>query len=458
MIKSKKIAFVSLGCPKALVDSEKIITKLRALGYQIVDDFKIANLVIVNTCGFINDAIAESLEHIKTAIQKNGKVIVTGCLGAKKEIILGKFPQVLEITGPNSANEVVALVQKHLPLANKFVERPYTGVANKKLKDAHVERLYNKQRHQQSVKLTPPHYAYLKISEGCNQKCSYCIIPDLRGKLVSRPLPEIIQEAKSLIKNGVKELLIISQDTGAYGTDLKGTANETNFLELCTALAKLKVWVRLHYLYPYSYIDEVLPLMAKEKIVPYLDVPLQHINQRILKLMHRPGSKENILRRIKLWREICPEITIRSTFIIGFPGETEAEFQELLDFLAEAKLDRVGCFKYSEVDGAKANLLPNKISEKIKEERFHKLMSLQQKISAAKLAQKVGKRIKVIIDEFTAKYAVGRSYADSPDIDGVVFINNALNKGLKAGDIVEVAVEKSDNYDLYAGNHSRPLM
>jgi ribosomal protein S12 methylthiotransferase len=418
----KKISLISLGCPKALVDSERIITQLKKLGYDIISDHKKAELVIINTCGFINEAIEESLNAIGAALQENGKVIITGCLGAKKEIILAKYPQVLNITGPNSCDEIIKIVQQHLPISqtnNYFI--PTHG-----------------------IKLTPAHYAYVKISEGCNQHCTYCIIPQLRGKLVSRPINKIILETEELVAAGVKELIIISQDTGAYGTDLKNT----NFLKLATALSKLNIWIRLHYLYPYPDIDQIIPLMAEKKIVPYLDIPFQHINSRILKLMRRPAKSKNILQRIQKWRKICPDITIRSTFIVGFPGETAAEFNELLEFLKKAQLDRVGCFKYSSVPGAKANEFPNQIPEQIKQQRFYELMSLQQEISAKKLATKIGTTIPVLIDNVQNSQAIGRSYADAPDIDGQVVINNASH--LKPGDLVDATIKKASEYDLFA--------
>jgi ribosomal protein S12 methylthiotransferase len=427
MNKFLSVALATFGCPKNLVDSEKIITRLLNLGYKVTDDYTKADLVVINTCGFINDAILESLENINAALQENGKVIVTGCLGAKQEIILKNCPEVLEITGPNETEKLIQLVQKHLPLTKKPKIRTNALLS-------------------QNIKLTPKHYAYLKISEGCNHACSYCIIPDLRGKLKSRALKEIIAEAKMLIANGAKELIIVSQDTAAYGTDLK----TSNFQELIFALSELKAWIRLHYLYPYPHIDKVLPLMAKEKIVPYLDVPLQHANSRILCLMSRPANDENMLQRIKSWREICPDLTIRSTFIVGFPGETEKEFQDLLSFISKVKFDRVGCFKYSDVDGAKANSFPNKISEDIKEKRFHEFMSLQQKISIEKLKRKIGKIIKVIVDDFDDDGCIiGRSFADSPDIDGLVFVRNTENKKIIQGDIIDVQIENSDEYDLY---------
>ena len=422
---TNKIALISLGCPKALVDSEKIVTKLKAENYAIINDCSEADLVIINTCGFINDAIEESLDAIGDALEQNGKVIVTGCLGAKKTLILDKYPQVLGITGPNSCDEIISMVHQHLPI----VQSPHAINANYR------------------VKLTPPHYAYLKISEGCNQSCTYCIIPNLRGKLISRPIDEVLQEASDLVARGVKELLVISQDTGAYGTDLHD--QKSNLLTLVAGLSKLGIWIRLHYLYPYPQIDQLLPLMQKKKILPYLDIPLQHINQRILKAMRRPAeSGDDMLKRIAKWRSICPDVVIRSTFIVGFPGETAAEFNELLAFLEAAQLDRVGCFKYSPVAGAKANEFPKQISEKVKTERFHRLMTLQQQISAKKLTQMIGKTIEVLIDSIKGTQAIGRSYADAPEIDGVVYIKHARN--IKAGDLVQVTITDSDEYDLFA--------
>jgi ribosomal protein S12 methylthiotransferase len=428
-----KIALISLGCPKALVDSEKIVTKLKAENYIIINDCVKADLVIINTCGFINDAIEESLDTIGKALEQNGKVIVTGCLGAKKSLILDKYPQVLGITGPNSCDEAISIVHQYLPL----LQPVHTINPN------------------YCVKLTPSHYAYLKISEGCNQNCTYCIIPNLRGKLTSRPINEVLQEATDLVAHGVKELLVISQDTGAYGTDLReqkslwcGKKIATDLLTLVEYLSKLGIWIRLHYLYPYSQIDQLLPLMKKKKILPYLDVPLQHINQRILKAMRRPANNgEDMLKRIEKWRTICPDIVIRSTFIVGFPGETAVEFNELLDFLKKAQLDHVGCFKYSPVEGAKANEFPKQIPEKIKAERFHRLMTLQQQISAKKLKHKVGKIIDVLIDGIKGTQAIGRSYIDAPDIDGVVYIKHAQN--IKIGDLVKVIITDSNEYDLF---------
>ncbi len=412
-----KIAFISLGCPKNLVDSEQIITSLTNQGYTIVDDYHQANLVIINTCGFINSAVEESLENIAIALEQNGKVIVTGCLGARPEVIKEKYPQVLAITGPNAIKEILKIVQRHVPTSKINTET--------------------------NIKLTPPHYAYLKISEGCNQNCSYCIIPQLRGKLVSRPLTEIMQEAEYLVDNGVKELIIVSQDTGAYGTDLGANA----FKDLVQELSTLGIWVRLHYLYPYPHIDAVLPLMAEHKILPYLDIPLQHANSRILTMMQRPGDKTNMLNRIETWREICPDLTIRSTFIVGFPSETDDEFAELLDFLQTAQLDRVGCFKYSPVKGAQANDLPDQIAGKIKDHRWNQLMQVQQDISAARLQAKIGETIPVIIDEIQNEVAIGRSMGDAPDIDGQVIIHNNT---LHPGEIALVTITGADEYDLYS--------
>jgi ribosomal protein S12 methylthiotransferase len=420
-----KIAFTSLGCPKNLVDSEKIITQLKANGYDLVSDYGTADLEIINTCGFINEAIEESLEAIGGAIANKKKVIVTGCLGAKKELILQKFPQVLSVTGPNSLEEIIQTVKQYLPITSEHAcELPATG-----------------------IKLTPPHYAYLKIAEGCNQHCTYCIIPQLRGSQVSRPATEILQEAEILVKAGVKELLIIAQDTGAYGNDL---AVKTNIINLVRAIhespLQQPVWLRLHYVYPYPLVDELVELMAEKKILPYLDMPLQHANQRILKLMQRPGDYDNMLERFAKWRKICPDLTIRSTFIVGFPSETEQEFKELLDFLKAAQLDRVGCFKYSPVAGAKANEFSPQIAEEIKNERFHDFMTTQQKISKLQLAKKIGKTMPVIIDKIVGADAIGRSVGDAPEIDGQVIIKNCKTK---TGDIVNVKITGADEYDLF---------
>ncbi|HTM62572.1 MAG TPA: 30S ribosomal protein S12 methylthiotransferase RimO [Burkholderiales bacterium] len=423
---SPKVGFVSLGCPKALVDSERILTQLRAEGYVTSPTYDDADLVIVNTCGFIDSAVEESLDAIGEALAENGKVVVTGCLGAKEGVVAKVHPSVLAITGPHDTEGVMQAVHEHLPKPHD----PYVDLVPP-----------------QGIKLTPRHYAYLKISEGCNHRCTFCIIPSMRGDLVSRPIAEVMQEAQNLVKSGVKELLVISQDTSAYGVDVKyrtgfvnGKPVKTKMTDLCRALGELGVWVRLHYVYPYPHVDEVIPLMAEGKILPYLDVPFQHASQRILKLMKRPASAEKVLERIRAWRKICPDITIRSTFIAGFPGETAGEFQELLDFLDEAQLDRVGCFAYSPVEGAAANALPDPVPEDVKEERRARFMATQAKISAAKLQRKVGKTLQVLIDE----PGVGRSSADAPDIDGVVKF-----KGGKAGEFAQVLVERADEHDLY---------
>lgn len=416
-----KIGFISLGCPKALVDSERIITQLRAEGYIIAPTYQEANLVVVNTCGFIESAIEESLDSIHEALAQNGKVIVTGCLGARKEMIAEKFPTLLAITGPHAYDEVLAAVHTHCPPS----QDPFTSLVPVG-----------------GIKLTPRHYAYLKISEGCNHKCTFCIIPSMRGKLVSRPMNEILYEAENLVKVGVKELLIISQDTSAYGIDTK----KLQFFELVKALGELGIWVRLHYVYPYPHVDNIIPLMAEGKILPYLDIPFQHANPRILKLMKRPACSEDNLKRITAWREICPEITLRSTFIVGFPGETEEEFEELLDFLEAAQLDRVGCFKYSPVEGAKANQLPDPVPEEIKQERWERFMALQTEISRDKLQAKIGKTLKVIVDEVNDDYAIARSYADAPEIDGVVIITNGQH--LKPGQWATVNIEDAEEHDL----------
>lgn len=433
---SHKVGFVSLGCPKALVDSERILTQLRAQGYETVSDYASAGVVIVNTCGFIESAINESLGAIDEALLKNGRVLVTGCLGAKADIIRERFPGVLHISGPQAYESVMEAVHKHLPPPA----------------DPHISLVPP-----QGVKLTPRHYAYLKISEGCNHKCTFCIIPSMRGKLQSTPLRRVMTEAEALVKAGVKELLIISQDTSAYGLDTRyasdtwrGKEVKTRFKELCECLGDLGIWVRLHYVYPYPHVDEIIGLMAEKKILPYLDIPFQHANARILKLMKRPASSENNLERIRAWRKVCPDITLRSTFIVGFPGETEEEFNELLDFLKEAQLDRVGCFKYSPVEGAQANDLPDHVPEEIQEERYHRFMELQSQISAEKLRKKVGKTIDVLIDEITPEQIIGRSSADAPEIDGCVYIRPSSEQKLKVGDIIKVKVTDADTYDLYA--------
>lgn len=430
-----KVGFVSLGCPKNLVDSERILTQLRTEGYDVVPSYDDAELVVVNTCGFIDSAVQESLEAIGEALAENGKVIVTGCLGAKENQIREIHPKVLEITGPHAYEEVLGHVHKYVA---KPTHNPFTSLV-----PAH------------GVKLTPRHYAYLKISEGCNHRCTFCIIPSMRGDLVSRPIGEVLAEAKRLKEAGVKEILVISQDTSAYGVDVKhrtgfydGMPVKTSMVALCEELAKLDIWVRLHYVYPYPHVDDVIPLMRDGKVLPYLDIPLQHASPRILKLMKRPGTVERTLERILKWREICPEITLRSTFIVGFPGETEEEFQMLLDFIDKAELDRVGCFKYSPVEGAKANELPDPVPEEIQEERFQRFMELQQQVSIRKLARKVGKEMTVLIDEVDEEGATGRSFADAPEIDGLVYLNGET--GLKPGDLVKVRIDEADEYDLWA--------
>lgn len=429
-----RVGFVSLGCPKALVDSERIITQLKAQGYELMPSFEEAGVVVVNTCGFIDSAVEESLSTIQEAMAANGKVIVTGCLGAKADLIREACPDVLHISGAHAYEEVVRAVHQHLPPP----------------KDPFVSLIPP-----QGIKLTPRHYAYLKISEGCNQSCSFCIIPSMRGKLKSYPFKQVLSEASKLVDAGVKELLVISQDTSAYGVDTKYAQSvwrdkgyETRIHDLCDALGDLGVWVRLHYVYPYPHVDQLIPLMAQGKILPYLDIPLQHADSRILKLMRRPANQENTLERIRAWRSICPDITLRSTFIVGFPGETEAEFESLLAFLEEAKLDRVGCFKYSPVSGAKANDLPDPVDEDVKDERYHRFMSLQQQISADKLAEKVGSIQEVLVDEIRDGVAIARSKADAPEIDGLVYIEG--QHGFAEGDIREVEIIDSNEYDLFA--------
>lgn len=430
-----KVGFVSLGCPKNLVDSERILTQLRTEGYDVVPSYDDAELVVVNTCGFIDSAVQESLEAIGEALAENGKVIVTGCLGAKENQIREIHPKVLEITGPHAYEEVLGHVHKYV---EKPQHNPFTSLV-----PAH------------GVKLTPRHYAYLKISEGCNHRCTFCIIPSMRGDLVSRPIGEVLAEAKRLKEAGVKEILVISQDTSAYGVDVKhrtgfydGMPVKTSMVALCEELAKLDIWVRLHYVYPYPHVDDVIPLMRDGKVLPYLDIPLQHASPRILKLMKRPGTVERTLERIQKWREICPEITLRSTFIVGFPGETEEDFQMLLDFIDKAELDRVGCFKYSPVEGAKANELPDPVPEEVQEERFQRFMELQQQVSVRKLARKVGREMTIIIDEVDEEGATGRSAADAPEIDGLVYLNGETS--LKPGDMVKVRIDEADEYDLWA--------
>ncbi|MSP98528.1 MAG: 30S ribosomal protein S12 methylthiotransferase RimO [Betaproteobacteria bacterium] len=437
-----KVGFVSLGCPKALVDSERILTQLRSEGYAVSPTYGGADLVIVNTCGFIDAAVEESLEAIGEALSENGRVIVTGCLGAKGNIIREAHPRVLAVTGPHALDEVMSAVHDHLPQPEADEHDPFTSLVPEVGSGI-------------GVKLTPRHYSYLKISEGCNHRCTFCIIPSMRGDLVSRPVGEVMQEAENLVKSGVRELLVISQDTSAYGVDVRyrtgfwgGKPLRTRMTELARALGELGVWVRLHYVYPYPHVDDVIPLMAEGKVLPYLDVPFQHASRRILKLMKRPAAAEVNLERIRAWRAICPELTIRSTFITGFPGETEAEFQELLDFLSEARLDRVGCFAYSPVEGAKANELPGALPDEVREERRGRLMQLQEKISAEHLQSRVGTRMTVLVDEAESGRAIARSAADAPEIDGVVHIDKA--RGLKPGDFVDVEVVGADSHDLRA--------
>jgi len=421
-----RIGFVSLGCPKALVDSERILTQLRAEGYATAKDYGGADLVIVNTCGFIDAAVEESLEAIGEALSENGKVIVTGCLGAKDGVVRAAHPSVLAVTGPHDTEGVMRAVHAHLPKPHD----PFTDLVPP-----------------QGIKLTPKHYAYLKISEGCNHRCSFCIIPSMRGDLVSRPIGEVMQEAENLVQAGVKELLVISQDTSAYGVDVKyrtgfwqGRPVKTRMKELCESLGALGVWIRLHYVYPYPSVDDVIPLMAEGKILPYLDVPFQHASPRILRLMKRPASAEKVLERLASWRAICPDITVRSTFIVGFPGETEDEYEELLAFLAEAQLDRVGCFAYSPVQGAAANALPDAVPAAVKQERRARFMQAQQKISARKLKAKVGKTLRVLLDA----PGIGRSSADAPEIDGTVRF-----KGGRPGEFADVVIERASAHDLH---------
>ena len=429
-----KVGFVSLGCPKALVDSERILTQLRAEGYLVVPSYEDADLVVVNTCGFIDAAVEESLDAIGEALAENGKVIVTGCLGAKGDIVKQTHPQVLAVTGPHATDEVMEAVHAHLPKPHD----PFTDLVPP-----------------QGIKLTPRHYAYVKIAEGCNHRCTFCIIPSMRGNLVSRPVGEVMQEAENLVKAGVRELLVVSQDTSAYGVDVKyrtgfwhGRPLKSRMTDLAKAMTELGVWVRLHYVYPYPHVDEVITLMAEGKLLPYLDVPFQHASPRILKLMKRPADAEDTLARIRRWREICPEITIRSTFIVGFPGETDAEFEALLAFLEEAQLDRVGCFAYSPVEGAAANALPDPIPDPVKEERRTRFMAAQEKISTTRLQAKIGRSMTVLVDEVGKQGAVARSAADAPEIDGLVYVEDG--KRLKPGEFAQVRITRADNHDLWA--------
>ena len=434
---SNRVGFVSLGCPKALVDSERILTQLKMDGYEIVPSYEDAEIVVVNTCGFIDSAKQESLDAIGEAISENGRVIVTGCMGKGDDAqsIIQLHPKVLSVTGPAAYEEVVGAVHKYVP--HTPVHDPLIDLVPP-----------------QGIKLTPRHYAYLKISEGCNHRCSFCIIPDMRGDLVSRPIGDVMEEAERLVHAGVRELLVISQDTSAYGIDTKyrtgfwnGRPLKTRMQELCEALGEFGIWVRLHYVYPYPHVDKVIPLMAEGKILPYLDVPFQHGSPEVLKRMKRPAAAEKSLERIHAWRNICPDITLRSTFIVGFPGETDQDFETLLDFLQEAQLDRVGCFQYSPVKGARANELPDHVPDELKQERWDRFMALQQQISAAKLQAKLGRTIEILIDEVDADGAIGRSTADAPEIDGQVYINDGRH--LKAGDMVEVVITDSDTHDLW---------
>ena len=435
------IGFVSLGCPKNLVDSERILTELRTDGYNIMPSYENVDLVIVNTCGFIDSAVQESLEAIGEALEENGRVIVTGCLGAKEDQIRQVHPKVLEVSGPHSYETVMAQVHKYVP---KPEHNPYTSLVPK-----------------QGVKLTPKHYAYLKISEGCDHRCTFCIIPSLRGDLESRSITQVLDEAKRLADAGVKELLVVSQDTSAYAMDTQrkeggvktafwnGMPIKNDLMTLCKQLGKLGIWVRLHYVYPYPHVDDLIPLMAEGLLLPYLDIPLQHASPKILKAMKRPGKIDRTLERIKQWREICPDLTLRSTFIVGFPGETEEDFQMLLDFLKEAQLDRVGCFKFSPVEGAPATEMSDQVPEDVKEERFHRFMQLQQEISAERLKQKIGQTLDVIVDEIDDEGIIGRTKADAPEVDGLVYIENLSGTPVKVGEFIKVTITHSDEYDLW---------
>jgi ribosomal protein S12 methylthiotransferase len=435
----KNVGFVSLGCPKALVDSERILTQLKMDGYDIVPRYEDADVVVVNTCGFIDSAKRESLEAIGEALNANGRVIVTGCMGKGDDAraIRELHPSVLSVTGPAAYEEVVSAVHQWAP--PPATHDPFVDLVPP-----------------QGIKLTPRHYAYLKISEGCNHRCSFCIIPAMRGDLVSRPIGEVMEEAERLVRSGVRELLVISQDTSAYGVDLKyrtgfwnGRPMKTRMQELCEGLAEFGIWVRLHYVYPYPHVDNVVPLMAEGRILPYLDIPFQHGSPDVLRRMRRPAAAEKSLDRIRAWRAICPDITLRSTFIVGFPGETEEEFNTLLEFLQEARLDRVGCFQYSPVAGAAANALPDPVPEAVKQERWERFMALQQDISAEKQRARIGRTIEILIDETHDDGAVGRSAADAPDIDGRVYLDGIT--GLNPGDLVEAEVTAADEYDLWAG-------
>ena len=433
-----RVGFVSLGCPKALVDSERILTQLRLEGYEVSPSYDGADVVVVNTCGFLDSSKQESLEAIGEALAENRRVIVTGCMGGDEGAIRAVHPDVLAVTGPHQYEQVVAAVRAWAPAP--AAHDPYLDLVPP-----------------QGIKLTPRHYAYLKIAEGCNHACTFCIIPDLRGRLVSRPVGEVLDEAERLVAAGVRELLVISQDTSAYGVDAKyrtgfwqGRPGKTNMLELCRALGELGVWVRLHYVYPYPHVDAVIPLLAEGRILPYLDIPFQHASPAVLKAMKRPAHQEKTLDRIRDWRRQCPDLVLRSTFIVGFPGETEADFQCLLDWLGEAQLDRVGCFQYEAVAGARANALPGAVPEEVKRERWERLMAAQQEISAARLQAKVGRILEVLVDEITAEGAIGRSRGDAPEIDGHVYIDPEPDGTvLRPGDLVQVVIEEADDYDLY---------
>ena len=430
-----KVGFVSLGCPKALVDSERILTQLRVEGYDIVPSYDAADVVVVNTCGFIDSAVAESLDAIGEAMNENGKVIVTGCLGKRSELIREQYPDVLSVSGPQDYGSVMEAVHAALPPKHD----PFLDLVP-----------------DYGLKLTPHHYAYLKISEGCNHRCSFCIIPSMRGDLVSRPVDEVLREAERLVKGGVRELLVVSQDTSAYGVDLKyaerswrGRQYQTRMKALCEGLSELDAWTRLHYVYPYPHVDDVIPLMAQGKVLPYLDIPFQHASPRILRLMKRPGAVDKTLERVQRWRAMCPQLTLRSTFIVGFPGETEEEFEELLDFLDQAQLDRVGAFAYSPVDGAAANALPGAVPEEVKQERLARFMERQGEISAARLEAKVGSVQRCLVDLLDGELAIARSMADAPEIDGVVQIQDGRDAGLQPGEFVDVRIMGSDEHDLY---------
>ncbi|MCO8101680.1 30S ribosomal protein S12 methylthiotransferase RimO [Acinetobacter indicus] len=439
-MKSPKVGFVSLGCPKALVDSERILTQLKTEGYDVASDYDGADLVVVNTCGFIESAVQESLDAIGEAMNANGRVIVTGCLGKDEDKIRQMHPNVLKVTGAAAYEEVMDAVHQYVPEPPKH--NPFIDLVP-----------------EQGIRLTPKHYAYLKISEGCNHRCTFCIIPSMRGDLVSRPVGSVLEEAAALKRAGVKEVLVISQDTSAYGVDTKykldfwnGQPVKTKFYDMCEALGQLGIWVRLHYVYPYPHVDVVIDLMAQGKILPYLDIPFQHASPKILKLMKRPAHSENTLERLNVWREKCPDLVIRSTFVVGFPGETEEDFQMLLDWLKEAQLDRVGCFTYSPVEGATANDLPDHVPEEIKQERYERFMQVQQEISAAKLQKRIGQTMTVLVDDLEEEFpvAVARSYADAPEIDGNVFVEDIDKSKIKAGDLLEVEITDADEYDLFA--------